>query len=97
MVVLSSFDPVRRQVARLALEMLMKDGRIHPARIEETVEKAQKQIDKEVQRAGEDAVREVGIVDMPPEMVRLLGELSFVLATAKAYCVTQLRWRKWLA
>lgn len=77
MVVLSSFDPVRRQVARLALEMLMKDGRIHPARIEETVEKAQKQIDKEVQRAGEDAVREVGIVDMPPEMVRLLGELKF--------------------
>lgn len=77
MVVLSSFDPVRRQVARLALEMLMKDGRIHPARIEEVVEKAQKQIDREVQRAGEDAAREVGIVGIPPEMVRLLGELKF--------------------
>lgn len=77
MVVLSSFDPVRRQVARLALEMLMKDGRIHPARIEEIVEKAQKQIDKEVQRAGEDAAREVGVVGIPPEMIRLLGELKY--------------------
>ena len=77
MVVLSSFDPVRRQVARLALEMLMKDGRIHPARIEEVVEKAQKQIDKEVQRAGEDAAREVGVVGIPLEMIHLLGELKF--------------------
>ncbi|MDO4271473.1 MAG: ribonuclease Y [Candidatus Saccharibacteria bacterium] len=77
MVVLSSFDPVRRQVARLALEMLMKDGRIHPARIEEVVEKAQKQIDREVQRAGEDAAREAGVVSIPPEMTRLLGELKF--------------------
>lgn len=77
MVVLSSFDPVRRQVARMALEMLMKDGRITPARIEEVVEKARKQIDREVQRAGEDAVREVGVVGIPPEMVRLLGELKF--------------------
>lgn len=77
MVVLSSFDPVRRQVARLALEMLMKDGRIHPARIEEVVDKAQRQIDREVQRAGEDAAREVGVVGIPPEMIRLLGELKF--------------------
>ncbi|MDR1969740.1 MAG: ribonuclease Y [Candidatus Nomurabacteria bacterium] len=77
MIILSSFDPVRRQTARLALEMLMKDGRIHPARIEEVVEKAQKQIDKEVVRAGEDAAREVGVVGIPPEMLRLLGELKF--------------------
>lgn len=77
MVVLSSFDPVRRQVARLAVEMLMKDGRIHPARIEEVVEKAEKQIDREVVRAGEDAAREAGVVDIPPEMLRLLGELKF--------------------
>jgi len=56
---------------------LMKDGRIHPARIEEVVEKAGKQIDKEVVRAGEDASREVGVVGIPPEMVRLLGELKF--------------------
>ena len=77
MIVLSSFDPVRRQVARLSLEMLMKDGRIHPGRIEEVVAKAQKQIDKEVDRAGEDAAREVGVVGIPKEMLRLLGELKF--------------------
>ena len=77
MIVLSSFDPVRRQVAKMSLEMLMKDGRIHPARIEEVVAKAQAQIDKEVVRAGEDAAREVGVVGIPPEMLRLLGELKF--------------------
>ncbi|MDO4872349.1 MAG: ribonuclease Y [bacterium] len=77
MVVLSSFDPVRRQVARLALEILMKDGRINPARIEEVVEKAQREIDKEINRAGEDAAREVGISGLPREMLRLLGELKF--------------------
>lgn len=78
MVILSSFDPIRRQIARVALEMLMKDGRIHPARIEEVVAKAQKQLDKEIDQAGEDAVREVGVVGLvPKEMVRLLGELKF--------------------
>lgn len=77
MVILSSFDPVRRQVARIALEMLMKDGRVHPARIEEVVEKAQKQIDKEIDRAGEDAAREVGVIGVPKELLRLLGELKY--------------------
>ena len=77
MVILSSFDPIRRQVARLSLEMLMKDGRIHPARIEEVVAKAKKQIDKEVKQAGEDAAREVGVVGIPKEMLRMLGELKF--------------------
>lgn len=77
MVILSSFDPIRRQVARLAIEMLMKDGRIHPGRIEEVVAKAEKEIDKEVIRAGEDAVREVGVIGIPKELVRLLGELKF--------------------
>lgn len=77
MVVMSSFDPIRRQVARMTLEMLMKDGRIHPGRIEEVVAKAQKQIDKEIDRAGEDAAREVGVVGIPKEMLRLLGELKF--------------------
>lgn len=77
MIVLSSFDPIRRQVARLALEMLMKDGRIHPGRIEEVVAKAEKQIEKEVVRAGEDAAREVGVAGIPKEMLRLLGELKF--------------------
>jgi ribonuclease Y len=77
MVVLSSFDPIRRQIARLTIEMLMKDGRIHPGRIEEVVVKAEKQIEKEVQRAGEDAAREVGVVGIPKEMIQLLGELKF--------------------
>lgn len=77
MIVLSSFDPIRRQVARLSLEILMKDGRIHPARIEEVVIKAKKQIDKEVKQAGEDAMRETGVVGIPKEMVQLLGELKF--------------------
>jgi len=77
MVVLSSFDPIRRQVARYALERLMKDGRINPSSIEEAVMKAEKEIDKEVNRAGEDAAREVGIVGIPRELLRLLGELKF--------------------
>ena len=77
MIVLSSFDPVRRQVARLSLEMLMKDGRIHPARIEEVVAKAKKQIEKEVRQAGEDAMRETGVVGIPKEILLLLGELKF--------------------
>ncbi len=77
MVVLSSFDPIRRQVARYALERLMKDGRINPTSIEEAVAKAEREIDKEVMRAGEDAAREVGIVGIPHEMLHLLGELKF--------------------
>jgi ribonuclease Y len=76
-VVLSSFDPIRREVARLTMEMLMKDGRIHPGRIEEVVDKAQKQVEKEVIRAGEDAAREVGVIGIPKEIVQLLGELKF--------------------
>lgn len=76
-VVLSSFDPVRREVARQALELLMKDGRIHPARIEEVVEKAQKNVEKEVVRAGEDAAREVGVIGVPREILHLLGELKY--------------------
>lgn len=77
MVILSSFDPIRRQVARLGLEMLMKDGRIHPGRIEEVFAKAEKQIEKEVTRAGEDAAREVGVVGIPKEMIELLGQLKY--------------------
>jgi len=77
MVVLSSFDPIRRQVARYALERLMKDGRINPASIEEAVAKAEREIEKEVMRAGEDAAREVGVVGIPRELLHLLGELKF--------------------
>jgi ribonuclease Y len=76
-VVLSSFDPVRREVARMTLEMLMKDGRIHPGRIEEVVAKAQKNVEKDVMHAGEDAAREVGVIGMPKEIVQLLGELKY--------------------
>jgi ribonucrease Y len=77
MIILSSFDPVRREVARQALESLLKDGRVHPGRIEEVVEKAQKNVQKEVVRAGEDAAREVGIIGIPKEILQILGELKY--------------------
>ncbi|HSX15306.1 MAG TPA: ribonuclease Y [Candidatus Saccharimonadales bacterium] len=76
-IVLSSFDPVRREVARIALELLLKDGRVHPGRIEEVVDKAQKQVEKDVVRAGEDAAREVGVLGIPKEILHLLGELKY--------------------
>ena len=76
-IVLSCFDPVRREVARQTLEMLIKDGRIHPARIEELLAKAQKQVQKEVVKAAEDAAREIGIIGIPPAILQLLGELRF--------------------
>lgn len=76
-IVLSSFDPVRREVARQAMEMLLKDGRVHPGRIEEVVDKAQKQVQKDVVRAGEDAAREVGVIGVPKEILQLLGELKY--------------------
>lgn len=76
-IVLSSFDPVRREIARQALEMLLKDGRVHPGRIEEVVEKAQKNVEKEVVHAAEDAAREVGIIGIPKEVLQLLGELKY--------------------
>ena len=76
-IVLSSFDPVRREVARQALELLLKDGRVHPGRIEEVVEKAQKNVEKDVVRAGEDAAREVGVLGIPKELLHMLGELKY--------------------
>lgn len=76
-IVISGFDPVRRHVAKMALERLIKDGRIHPARIEEAVEKAQSDIEKEMKEAGEKAVYEAGVAGLPPEMVKLLGRLKF--------------------
>lgn len=77
MIVLSCFDPIRREVARQSLEMLLKDGRVHPGRIEEIVEKAQMLVAKDVIHAGEDAAREVGIIGIPKEILQLLGELKF--------------------
>ena len=76
-IVLSSFDPVRREVARMTMEMLIKDGRIHPGRIEEVVAKAQVNVEKDVMRAGEDAAREVGVIGIPKEILQLLGELKY--------------------
>jgi ribonuclease Y len=76
-VVLSCFDPVRRETARMTLEKLVSDGRIHPARIEETYERSQKEIEEQIKRAGEEAVLEVGVTDMHPELVKLLGRLQF--------------------
>lgn len=76
-VILSCFDPVRRQVARVVMETLIKDGRVHPGRIEEVVAKAQKEIDKEIDKAAEAAMREVGVPNVPKDMKRLLGELKF--------------------
>ncbi len=76
-IVLSSFDPMRRQVARVALEKLLSDGRIHPGRIEEVVAKAKSEVDKMVKEAGEKAVKETGVVGLPPELIRLLGQLKF--------------------
>ncbi len=76
-IVISGFDPVRRHIAKVALERLIKDGRIHPAKIEEAVEKATQEIDKEIKEAGEKAVYETGVAGLPPEMVKLLGRLKF--------------------
>ena len=76
-VVLSGFDPIRREVARIALERLIVDGRIHPARIEETVEKAQKDVEVMIREEGEAAALEVGVHGIHPELVRLLGRMKF--------------------
>jgi ribonuclease Y len=76
-VVLSSFDPIRRQVAKVTLEMLVSDGRIHPTRIEEAYEKSKKIVADDIKKSGEEAVLEVGVTGLPPEVVRILGRLKF--------------------
>ncbi len=76
-ITLSGFDPVRREVARLALEKLIADGRIHPARIEEMVDKAKREVDAAIKQAGERAVFEVGVHGINPELVKLLGRLKY--------------------
>ena len=76
-VVLSGFDPIRREVARIALERLIVDGRIHPARIEETVEKAQRDVETMIREEGEAAALEVGVHGIHPELIRLLGRMKF--------------------
>ena len=76
-VILSGFDPIRREVARIALEKLIVDGRIHPARIEEMVEKAQKEVETMIREEGEAATLEVGVHGIDPELIRLLGRMKF--------------------
>ena len=76
-VILSGFDPIRREVARIALEKLIVDGRIHPARIEEMVEKAQKEVETIIREEGESATLEVGVHGIHPELVRLLGRMKY--------------------
>ena len=76
-VIISGFDPVRREVARIALEKLINDGRIHPARIEEMVEKAQKEVEQRIKEAGEQATFTVGVNGLHPELIKLLGRLKY--------------------
>ncbi len=76
-ITISGFDPIRREVARLSLEKLISDGRIHPTRVEEIVEKMQKEVDKTIKQAGDEACNECGIFNLNPELVRTLGRLKY--------------------
>lgn len=82
-VVLSGFDPIRREVAKMTLEKLIKDGRIHPARIEEMVDKSRKELEQRIQEIGEEALFELGIHSMGPDMIKLVGQLNFKIVNGQ--------------
>ena len=82
-VIVSNFNPVRREVARRALEKLVQDGRVHPARIEEVVERSRKEVDQSIKEAGQDAVFRLGITDIHPELIKLLGRLKYRMSYAQ--------------
>lgn len=76
-VVISGFDPLRREVARIAIEKLIEDGRIHPAKIEEMVEKAKEEVANVIKEEGERAVMETGVIGLHPDLVKLIGKLKY--------------------